>query len=190
MYCQGCGASAEGPFCTNCGMAQPAQPRPTPVLTTVRSGLSPAVAARQAEYREELHGVNGWLLWLCVTLLVGIPITHIGSGAKTLADPTKWHSILEIVKATLNIAIAIYSFTAGLRLWLLKPNAPQYAKDFFLISTAAVVAVSLALYAANGSQAIAWVVLRRISISGLWYLYLTYSDRVLITYGADQRPAT
>ena len=111
----------------------------------------------------------------------------MGHGAAAFKAFTRvtagYHDPLEIVKATLYLAIAVYSFIAGLRLWQLEPNAPQFAKDFFLISTAAVVLMYVAFYVTGASANVRWLVLHRLLISSLWYLYLSCSDRVRITYG-------
>jgi len=185
LYCQQCGALADGPFCTSCGKAQPggdeypSAPSLNPQFVTESPAL---IAARQAAYREELRGVRGWLLFLCFVLVFGKPILCVSAAFRIFANPIWRHKTPDMITAVVNVLIAACSIIAGLKLWLVKPRAEQFAKDFFLVSAAVSVSQNIALRVVWGVPNVERFVVANLFSSALWYLYLTYSDRVRFTY--------
>jgi hypothetical protein len=90
------------------------------------------------------------------------------------------------------LAVAVYSFIAGLRLWRIEPGAPEFAKTFIIASGTSIIVIFLVLNATAGTSVdLTKILVHRALWSTVWYLYLCFSDRVRITYGpvsANQPP--
>lgn len=140
--------------------------------------------------------IGGWLLALCLILTFIYPATslfHIFSHTiRTLigarASP---RVVLLSVYALLFASVAILSFLAGLRLWLVRPNAVRFAKKYLLIYWIANVAYFVFwLVLLRPAREIAFAEMGWYHIVGptlpaaMWYLYLEYSKRVRATYSA------
>jgi hypothetical protein len=138
--------------------------------------------------------VTGWLLVLCLLLTFMYPATslyHIFSHTiPNLIDAnTVARAILLGVYSGLFIAIAIFSFLAGLKLWLIKPGAVRFARCYLLTNLGANIAyfVFWALIVrptqiASLAQMGWYHVVGPIPSVALWYFYLEHSKRVRATY--------
>jgi hypothetical protein len=82
--------------------------------------------------------IVGWLLWLCLMLTFVSPASvlyHIFSHTiPILVSPhTPIRNIpLFIIYPVLFIPVALFSFLAGLKLWLVRPGAVTFAKYYLL----------------------------------------------------------
>ena len=143
--------------------------------------------------------VEGWLLVLCVILTFVIPISKIVSVVLQFSSPALSLDLrIQIFVAIYSVifsAIAIYSFVAGLKLWLIQPNALRFAKTFWWIYLVAhfvsvlswiLIFRSKAMIPAGGTVVFAhmsYVYLAGpILTFALWKSYLDHSKRVRETY--------
>jgi hypothetical protein len=146
---------------------------------------------------EDVKGVRGWLLLLCVILTVFDPIVLIASlftftdMARPLFARHPEFFRLVLISGVARIAMAVFSLYVGVSLWKLVPGAPRLACRYFMTLAAYSVAVvllptmlhvtleqgtdSLMAGSINAGVTIAY--------SGAWYIYLTRSRRVHSTYG-------
>jgi hypothetical protein len=146
----------------------------------------------------EKVAVGGWLLWLCFALTCVFPVTslyHIFSRTiPTLINPHTPVRVLPIfiIFPVLFIPIAIFSFIAGLKLWLVRPGAVSFAKYFLLSYLGAHIAYFLVwvywilIFQPNQSAGFAemgrWYLVNPVLFMALWYSYLKQSKRVRKTY--------
>ena len=138
--------------------------------------------------------VSGWLLALCLILTIVFParclyriILHTIPTA--IAAHTLDRILLLSVYSLLFSALAVLSFVAGLRLWLVKPHAVGFTRRFlltYLIANAAYFVFWIAVirptkqvdYAEMG-----WYhIVGPAASAFLWYTYLEHSKRVRNTY--------
>lgn len=139
--------------------------------------------------------VTGWLLVLCLGLTIGYP--------SFVLYRIIWHTVPDLIAArsfpvvlllsvysALFSAVALFSITAGLKLWLIKPGAVATAKAFLVTHLVANIAYAvfwLGLVRTRSTVAIAdlgWHhVVGPIASTALWYFYLESSQRVRETYG-------
>jgi hypothetical protein len=180
VYCQFCGTNTDALTCPSCGRDAPA---------------SPTVGSRPASSKQDSpQGVEGWLLFLCVSLTIVAPLFDLKIGIKALTNMITSRSLTLFTAsrlasvAAVYLGLALYSFMAGLRLWLLKPNAPHFARIFLILSTTTVITLYTILYAAGVHVDILRIVFGRSVFLVVWYSYLQTSRRVKATYpqGADQ----
>jgi Protein of unknown function (DUF2569) len=138
--------------------------------------------------------VSGWLLMLCLILTFVYPATslyHIFSHTiPTIITIRALNRIflLSVYSLTFS-AVAVFSFVAGVRLWLVKPNAVGFAKRYLvtnLIAHAAYFAFWIAVIRPTSQVAYAAMgwrnVVGPIAFVALWYSYLEHSKRVRATY--------
>jgi Protein of unknown function (DUF2569) len=142
--------------------------------------------------------VRGWLLWLCFALTCLSPassLRHIFSHTiPALVDPhTPIQSLLLFtIYLVLFVPLAVFSFLAGLRLWLVRPGAVRFAKHYLLAHMGAHIAYFVVY--------VLWILIFRSSwpndlvdmgwghvvgptlTAALWYFYLERSTRVRATY--------
>lgn len=139
-------------------------------------------------------GVSGWLLILCVLLTFIYPATsfyHICSHTLPMLIAT--HTLARVVLLSSYSAIfaaaALLSFLAGLKLWLLKPNAVRFAKRYletYLIANFAYFFLWMILV--RPAQAVSFAEMGWFHVVGplpsfvVWYFYLENSKRVRATY--------
>ncbi len=139
-------------------------------------------------------GIGGWLLLFCLSLTFAYPasilyrifsdtiprLTHVQTAAV---------AILLSLYSFLFGALAIFSFRAGLRLWLVSPGAVGFARHFLRISLGANIAYFIFwILLLRPSQALSFARMGWYHIVGpllyffLWYSYLEHSKRVRATY--------
>ena len=139
--------------------------------------------------------IQGWLLVLCIGLAIIFPATALyGIAATTFpallhAHTIKGH-ILCAAYAVLFGGVAVFSFAAGVRLWMVKPEAVGFAKRFlwtFLLVHFGYFAIWFFLCEPVGGVRLAEMAWYHIAASIpsflLWIVYLEHSKRVRTTYG-------
>lgn len=138
--------------------------------------------------------VSGWLLVLCLLLTFSYPATslyHIS--IHTIPMLITAHSpsriVLLTVYSALFIVMAVYSFLAGLKLWLVKPDAVRFAKRYLLAYLIADIAyfvfwiIIIRPHQTASFAEMGWShVVSPIPSTALWYFYLEHSKRVRATY--------
>ena len=172
MICSYCGAEVtdqKSTFCPRCG-----RPIAGPVLVTAPAATN------------DLSGVSGWLLLVCVALTIGIPLFTVYNWVKFLSlgiGHIPWSSIL------ISIVMAAWSFTAGLFLWTVRPNAVRIAKAYFIAEMCLPFVFGLRLLfdlVSSRVEMSPWTVFavffRPLLLGGIGYLYLRRSRRVQATY--------
>jgi hypothetical protein len=144
----------------------------------------------------QLDGVKGWLLILCLILILVNPvasISNIYSSFKIASPFFKVYPGLRVITITdgiLSIGIICFSIYAGISLWRIRPNGVAIVKAFLLLFMGyAVVANILPFLAglpANANEAMiaqAFIgVLRSAIFVFIWYMYLEKSKRVCATF--------
>jgi len=147
-------------------------------------------------------GVRGWLLVLCLMLTIVGPLisvwlmTHTYQAFAPYLVGSIGLRVAVFVSLTLSACSVAFGVYAGLRLWLIKPDAVATARYALLAGLAAdivtaVIAVAAAPMHADGS------LLRQVEIElvpGLLFFtlclaYLNKSSRVQATYLSEQRVA-
>jgi hypothetical protein len=137
--------------------------------------------------------VTGWLLFLCLLLVFVYPATTFYD-VLTRALPSLFSGhrlrfiLLLSVYCIVFAALAVLSFTAGMKLWLLRPDAIRFARRWlwtYLIANFAYFGLWIAI--ANKPSplslaAMGWDQVGPIPSFALWYFYLEHSKRVRATY--------
>ena len=138
--------------------------------------------------------VSGWLLLLCLVLTFLYPGRSLYSLFSytipaLMSASTTSQLILLSIPCGLFIPLAIFSFIAGLKLWLVKSGAVSFAKAYLFIYLGVNVAffllwlVILRPHKVESIAAMAWnFVVGPIPSFALWYFYLENSQRVRSTY--------
>jgi hypothetical protein len=138
--------------------------------------------------------VTGWLLFLCLLLTLLFPATTLyGVLTQTLPSLLGGHSarftFLLSVYSVVFTALAVFSFMAGLKLWLVKPDAVRFARSWlwtYLIANFTYFGLWIAIAKHPNSLSFAqmgWYhVVEPIGSFALWYFYLEHSKRVRATY--------
>jgi hypothetical protein len=139
-------------------------------------------------------GVEGWLLVLCLILTLVAPavgLYHIIE--HTIPILLRVHDFRNAYLLSVYLVVfsglIIYSFVAGVRLWLIKPGAVRFAKRYFwtfLVANLAyflfwVMVVRPKLLSSYAAMAWSHVVGAILPFT-LWYFYLEHSKRVRATY--------
>jgi hypothetical protein len=180
LYCQSCGSRIDGELCANCGKARPTLPPPLQALAS----------AHAASYSppSDLVGVYGWLLFLCVALTLLHPISCLDIASKAARNSVTTHSITLttlfrlLFVTSFYVGLALYSFTAGLKLFRRVPGAVRFTKNYLVISTISVLTLQSILYGLGLHIELGLVFVGRIGYFLLWYSYLLTSRRVEYTY--------
>jgi hypothetical protein len=142
--------------------------------------------------------VGGWLLFLCFVLTIWVPAASfyhiVRFTIPTLINPHTPIRVLPlfIIYPVLFIPVTVFSFFAGLKLWLIKPGAVKFAKLYLLTALGAHLAYFVVWvfwmlifqpdrpidFAEMG-----WVhIVTPVAHVALWYSYLERSNRVRRTY--------
>lgn len=143
-----------------------------------------------------LRGVGGWLMVLCLYLMVLVPILALlgllGAWQGASKSPTLQNAL--VFEALFEFALAVFAFYAGWALYQRHPTAVAIAKIYFIVMLTLGVLVLgivlLGLVSQFSDPALAKqlrgpamvAALRQILLSGLWLLYLERSQRVRATY--------
>jgi uncharacterized protein DUF2569 len=145
--------------------------------------------------------VGGWLWFLCINLTLIIPFSCIYEASSALGmyypgvssiqvflfrQSLSYH--LGVIAAT--TFLAIFSFSAGLSLWQLKPKALKTVK-LFLITQLLLMMLLVALqpfmaFPLGANQTSFGEIIPRLipflTYFSVWYAYLSFSRRVRLTY--------
>jgi hypothetical protein len=139
-------------------------------------------------------GVGGWLLFLCVVLTFVVPIGIVYQMIVALRSGL---DVVGLVYALVYLALATFSFVAGLLLWRIRPNAVTTAKLFLLAQAAFALALYLKVLLGDGANApdsaqnlVVGILLRPLLFAVVWYSYLTKSKRIQATYSLDYSVVT
>jgi hypothetical protein len=158
---------------------------------------------REREYSsfpKELIGVDGWLLYLCLSLALFVPVVTLYDAwdfyeLSTILDESfQMLKILSIIANSLGVVIAAFSLYTAYGLGFVKPDAVSIAKLFFVCyfvhAVFRIVVVMIFNSAMSGSDPSSSDLLINPSTYGksvihavIGYLYLKYSVRVRATYG-------
>ena len=138
--------------------------------------------------------VTGWLLFFCLVLTLAVPAPALyHSQSYVLPSLFGGHSprfiFLVSVYCVVFISLALTSFIAGMKLWLVRPGAVKFARRWlwsYLIANFVYFALWLAIARHPTSQSLAKMgwdhVVGPIPSFAIWYLYLEHSKRVRATY--------
>ena len=161
--------------------------------------MSTQATSRQDEHRTALYGVRGWLLLLCIYLVIVMPLIAIlgaiGALQRAASAPALRGALLtEIV---LEIGLAGLAAYAGWALYQMRRNAVKIAKAYFIIMLVLAIfgfgvllATAPALSQAQDNAALfntlrapaTVAILRQAILSVVWLVYLLRSKRVRATF--------
>lgn len=160
--------------------------------------MSTQATIRHGDHGTDLRGVRGWLLLLCLFLMIVMPLVAIlgmiGALQRAAAAPALGTVLLpEIV---VELALAAFSIYAGWALYRMRPNAVRVARAYFITILALSIFGLVMLLAAGAAQSesqsnalidtlrgpavVAGI--RQILIAAVCLLYLQRSKRVRATY--------
>lgn len=131
----------------------------------------PAIAPGSSQSTHPLYGVRGWLLWFCVSLTVLSPLMDLSRYSRQM--------MAGVPLDPFSLTITIAAIVIGISLWTRLPGSLVAAKLFLL---GLGVLCALAFYA-DYPKPPSQDVIRELSYSVIWSLYLQFSKRVRITYG-------
>ena len=153
------------------------------------------------EPQSDLFGVRGWLLLLCLYLLILIPVLAIlgliGAWQTAPSSPSLQSAIM--LGTVFELALAGFAFYAGLMLYRLGPNAVAIAKVYFiailtlgLIGLGSVLIVSLTqrsdtAFSNTLRGPAVFAAIRQVLLSLAWLAYLQRSRRIRATYTRTSR---
>ncbi|HEX3485824.1 MAG TPA: DUF2569 family protein [Micropepsaceae bacterium] len=161
--------------------------------------MSTQATSRQDEHRTGLHGVRGWLLLLCIYLVIVMPLIAVlgAIGALQRAATAPALRGVLIGEVVLELALAGLAAFAGWALYRMRPKAVRIAKIYFIIMfvlavfglvmvlvTAPVLTESqdnAALFKTLRAPATV-AAIRQAILSAVWLIYLMRSKRVRATY--------
>ncbi len=188
MYCQLCGAVSQQSVCVSCSpdSTQEAPSNDVPLANSKEASIgTPNLFA--AGYGRELQGVGGWLLFLCLSLTLFVPYQNLRIASKALTNlarhPIGLPTELRLASvAVVYAGLSMYSVLAGYRLWREDRKAPEFAKNYLIISTGCVISLHATLYSLGIHVGLLQVMVARLVYFAIWYSYLRRSRRVRATY--------
>jgi len=146
-----------------------------------------------------LKGVGGWLLFFCIGLTILMPLLtlyNIVSGYQT-AKPlfSRFPGLYDLmaIDTSVSFAIVVFSIYAGISLWRIRPGAVGLAKKYLLTLLAYSVLAFFLPFTADLPKTANEVMLgeilkdvvRSLIYVGVWYSYLSKSERVRATYAVS-----
>jgi hypothetical protein len=207
IFCSKCGIqiSIADATCPSCLQPLPAQTNPVPCASQSNQAVTPPDLKRHPYY-----GVDGWLLLFVISLAILTPLAYLWAVMRQFeqnlelfegtAHPYSLYASY-FAKTISSFVLYGYGVFAGIQLWRIRPRAVHHAKVFLIVlllyrSAVYLVRINwLALIAPGHSDSTALaqllagnsslVVLRSAIWVGVWYSYLTHSERVRVTYGED-----
>jgi hypothetical protein len=148
----------------------------------------------------KLRGVRGWLLLLCLNLVVFDPtavlLNLFMSTGSTASDFDRHPELLRLslVAGVPMIALMVFSLYAGLCLWRVAPGAVAIARKYliclfffsvFSLFLPDMVGVTEKAHPGMSAANTFGVVVTTVHVAA-WYLYLNLSKRVKATYAVDE----
>lgn len=160
------------------------------------------LASNTVERQSSLKGIDGWLLFFCIYLIILEPIMslpYIIDYFVEIRDELNWYPLfrttLDIV-LVLTILMLLYGIYIGINLLRIRPDAVRSAILFLnviIVYTVAVFFTIITILQASEpsfnqviQNAFGYFIKETISSIGfvlIWILYLKQSERVKITYG-------
>jgi hypothetical protein len=155
------------------------------------TAMSTEAPSREDEHRADLHGVRGWLLLLCIYLIIVMPLFAIlgavGLLLQAASAPGLRVALLSV--GVFEILLAGFAGYAGLALYRTRRNAVKIAKAYFITilalsilgwgMLAAAQAQSPGLFKGLGMTiAVSWPAI----LSAAWLVYLRHSNRVRVNF--------
>jgi|SRR5882672_8041716 len=124
----------------------------------------------------ELYGVRGWLLFLCIVLMVFVPIGVLIELWSVWQRPslTSAGQSAALLTTVVDVLVAGLAISAGSYLYRMRPVGVRLAQIFFIVRL--VIAIAAALENRSAEAVLAVVV------SAAWLIYLFRSERVRVTY--------
>lgn len=131
------------------------------------------------------RGIGGWLLVLCVLLLVWQPLS-LGLVASSALDAIAVRGLPLALVLALRLVVAAFGIAAGIALAAGRPAAVTMAKASLVLSAAADLFVYLTPYFPSNRMPgdTPFYVAGSLAYSGAWLMYLVRSRRVHHTFGA------
>jgi hypothetical protein len=128
-------------------------------------------------------GVGGWLLVLCLLLLVWQPLSLALTGSSAL-DSLAVRGLGLALALLMSVIVAAVGIAAGLALTGRRPGAVALARVSLVMSAAADVFVYTTPYFPNNRPpgTTPFYMAASLAYSGVWLLYLWRSKRVRATY--------
>lgn len=138
--------------------------------------------------------VTGWLLVLCLLLTLVYPASSLYAIfwvaiPKLIAAHNPTRLLLLAAYSGVFATLAVFSFFAGVKLWLVKPQAVRFARRYLLgyltanISYFGFWTLVVRPTQALGLAEMGWYYLvGPVASTALWYFYLEHSKRVRETY--------
>jgi hypothetical protein len=146
-----------------------------------------------------VSGVRGWLLVLCLYLMLLVPLAAVlglvGAWQSAASSPALQSAL--IFEVLFELGLAAFALYAGMALYRIRPNAVAIAKIYFIVTltlgTLGVGFILLGAVAQTSDRALAnmlrgpaaFAVLRQIVVSAAWLFYLERSERVRTTYSVQ-----
>ena len=160
--------------------------------------MSTQATIREGERPTDLYGVRGWLLLLCLYLMIAMPLIAllgtIGALQRAIAAPTLQGALLSEI--ALEIALAAFAAFVGWALYRMRPNAVKVARAYFIIMLTlsnlglAILVITALTVSRNQDNALlntlqgpaAVASIRQVILSAVWLTYLLRSKRVRATF--------
>ena len=123
-----------------------------------------------------MSGVRGWLLFLCIVLVIFFPIgvllelRAVWLRIQLIPEP----EVAPVVVTVIDVAMLGLAIAAGLLLYRVRPIGVRLAQIFFLLRL--LIAIVAAVENRTAESALA------IIVSLAWLIYLSKSERVRLTY--------
>jgi hypothetical protein len=159
-----------------------------------KGAIMEAIGDRQ----QEPYGVGGWLLVLCLVLMILMPAVAVLGlvGSWQVVGPSSASQTALISETVIELALAALAAYAGWALYQRRPNAVRIAKVYFIVILAlGILGLGLVFSAAvampgsaNGGVIrmlrgpAAFAGFRQIVLSAVCLAYLARSKRVRMTY--------
>jgi hypothetical protein len=159
--------------------------------------MSMQATSREDEHRTGLYGVRGWLVLLCLYLIIVMPLIAVlgAIGLLQVGASTPDLRIVLFSEGALAIALAAFAAYAGWALYRMRAGAVKIAKAYFItILVLSILGLGMLLVPAFLSQtpdnaalnaqrtsamiAISWPAI----FSAAWLAYLLLSKRVRATF--------
>ena len=129
-------------------------------------------------------GIGGWLLVLCLLLLIWQPIS-LGLVASSMLDALASGGLAAVLILLTRLIVTGFGIAAGLALLGRRPGAVRLAKVSLVLSAATDVFVyTTPFFPSNRAPGEAPIYIGvTLAYATVWFLYLSRSKRVQRTYG-------
>jgi Protein of unknown function (DUF2569) len=188
MYCQRCGTPEINGVCPRCGSVGLAPGLNAAVPGSEKAEPQAASKVPLMSSAKPAGGVMGWLLLLCLSLTIFAPFVQgriAWTALRNLATTSLTNNGTIVRLSTVGAiyaGLSIFSFCAGLLLWLEEPRGVSVAKAYMWIAPTLVIPLYTILALAGLRVDLLRVVVGRLAYSVVWYAYLSTSRRVRETY--------